>query len=88
MLYEVITSPDPGLIVSYDLKLMDGPETLETLKSHRKEQILWAHACCWVQPFGVAPDLATYFYQYNSAPWESQLKHDGDGVVGTPPDNT
>ena len=60
-----------GLVVAYDLDAL--PMQLQVaLRHHRPDQILWAHATCWTRPPICTPDIATYLYQHNVAPWEPQ----------------
>jgi hypothetical protein len=51
---------------------------LERLRQHRPGQVLFAHASCWTDPFPFAPDVTTYLYQANVAPW------DGGGLMNDP----
>jgi hypothetical protein len=39
--------------------------------------VLFAHASCWTEPFSYAPDVTTYLYQVNVAPWQGgQMRYD------------
>jgi hypothetical protein len=68
-------TPEPGLIVAYDLRRLDG-EVLQSLKDHRPGQILFAHAACWTEEPPFVADLTTYLYQMNAAPWDARLGFD------------
>jgi tetratricopeptide (TPR) repeat protein len=76
----------PGLIVVYDPSEIQDEGTFESLKAHRPGQVLWAHACDWVQPFPFTPDVTTFLYQSNTAPWGGQLVvgEEGASEVGEP----
>lgn len=63
---------EPGLVVAYDLALID-EDIYAALKDHRPGQILWSHALCWTQQSPIAPDLVTFLYQMNTAPWDGGL---------------
>ncbi|MFT4974372.1 MAG: tetratricopeptide (TPR) repeat protein [Myxococcota bacterium] len=66
-----------GLGVAYDLDSL--PMQLQVaLRHHRPDQRLWAHATCWTTPPICAPDIVTYLYQVNAAPWEPGLGLDDD----------
>ncbi len=65
-------STTPGLLVAYDLALLDG-DLLSTLAQHRSRQILWQHASCWTEEQPVAADLCTFLYQFNTPPWGEVL---------------
>ncbi len=68
-------SPQPGLIVAYDLGALE-PPVLQSLRLHDTGQVLWAHASCWTddQPFAV--DCATFLHQFNASPWDKHLSVD------------
>src|SRR5688572_12908372 len=68
---------DPGLFVAYDMDELDEP-SLRAMMTHRRGQVLWVHASCWTQPFAYAPDLVTFLYQFNAAPWGERLVVDPD----------
>jgi hypothetical protein len=79
----------PGVIVAYDLDLVGSGDALEQLRDHRPGQVLFAHASCWTDPFPYAPDVTTYLYQTNLAPWDAQLTRDpetGEVKPGEPDD--
>ena len=59
----------PGLIVVYDLAFTPTHELFESLQMQRPGQLLWAHASCWTNPFPYSPDITTFLYQSNTAPW-------------------
>ncbi|APR80905.1 Hypothetical protein A7982_06252 [Minicystis rosea] len=61
---------EPGIVVAYDLDLVGNADVLEQLRDHRPGQVLFAHASCWTDPFPYAPDVTTYLYQVNTAPWD------------------
>jgi tetratricopeptide (TPR) repeat protein len=66
-----------GLYIAYDLDMVNNRETLEELNSHKPNQILWVHASCWTNPFPYAPDITTFLYQHNVAPWsEGRMRYD------------
>jgi hypothetical protein len=66
------------LVVAYDLDCAASGPVLERLRQHRPGQVLFAHASCWTDPFPFAPDVTTYLYQANVAPW------DGGGLMSDP----
>jgi len=67
--WEDIDIETPGLIVAYDLDEISSQEILQDLALHRPNQLLWAHASSWTNPFPYAPDITTYLYQANVSPW-------------------
>jgi hypothetical protein len=67
-----------ALVVAYDLDCAASAGVLERLREHRPGQVLFAHASCWTDPFPYAPDVTTYLYQANVAPW------DGGGLMAGP----
>jgi hypothetical protein len=67
-----------GLVIAYDLDCAASGGVLERLREHRPGQVLFAHASCWTDPFPFAPDVTTYLYQANVAPW------DGGGLMSDP----
>lgn len=79
---------DPGLFVAYDMDELD-EAALRALMTHRPGQVLWVHASCWSQPFAYAPDVVTFLYQYNAAPWGERLVVDPKTQEATqaPPDD-
>jgi hypothetical protein len=60
----------PGVVVAYDLDQVEDAEALGQLREHRPGQVLFAHASCWTEPFSYAPDVTTFLYQLNAAPWQ------------------
>lgn len=67
----------PGVVVAYDLDQVQDAEVLAQLHEHRPGQVLFAHASCWTEPFSYAPDVTTYLYQVNVAPWQGgQMRYD------------
>lgn len=80
-------SDAPGLIVAYDLSLLD-ETVLPTLIEHHPGQILWSHAACWVEDLPIAADLTTFLYQVNYEPWGERLQVDEERKQTTviPPD--
>ena len=70
---------DPGLIAAYDLTKVPAPELLAVAQWHKPGQVLWSHAECWTDPFPYAPDVCTFLYQFNTAPWKPALTKDGRG---------
>lgn len=67
-----------ALVIAYDLDCAASAEVLQHLREHRPGQVLFAHASCWTDPFPYAPDVTTYLYQANVAPW------DGGGLMEDP----
>lgn len=68
----------PGLIAAYDLDRLE-PEVARALTQHYPGQILWSHAARWTEPFPVAPDIVTYLYEIQRAPWDPQIvEEDGE----------
>jgi hypothetical protein len=59
-----------GLVIAYDLDRAASTGALERLREHRLGQVLFAHAACWTDPFPYTPDVTTFLYQGNVAPWE------------------
>ena len=73
-------APDrAGLVAAYDLSRLPHPAQV-ALRHHQPEQILWAHAVCWTRPPICTPDVSTFLYQFNTAPWERQLAADGPDI--------
>lgn len=68
-------SQEPGLVVAYDLSLLED-DTLDSISQHHPGQILWSHAICWTRKQPLSADLTTFLYQTNIAPWNEQLKVD------------
>jgi hypothetical protein len=67
----------PCLVAAYDLDALDDVELAKALRDHAPGQLLWAHASCWTNPFPFSPDLTTFLYQTNAAPWaEGRLQLD------------
>jgi hypothetical protein len=58
----------PGLVVVYDLDQCPA-ELWEHIGHRRAGQWLWVHASCWTDPPSVSPDITTFLYQANVAPW-------------------
>lgn len=77
-----------GVVVAYDLDLVGSADALEQLRDHRPGQVLFAHASCWTDPFPYAPDVTTFLYQTNVAPWDAgQMRLDpetGQAVKSEP----
>jgi hypothetical protein len=65
-------------VVANDHDCSASAGVLERLREHRPGQVLFAHASCWTDPFPYAPDVTTYLYQANVAPW------DGGGLMVDP----
>jgi hypothetical protein len=63
----------PGLVVVYDLANVP-LEELKLLATRREGQLVFAQAACWTEPPGFVPDLVTYLYQVNHAPWEERSR--------------
>lgn len=74
---------EPGLIVVYVLGDVP-PDCLTSLSEHRPGQLLWSHAACWAAESSFAPDVVTYLYQVNIAPWGEELSF-GEGVTNCKP---
>lgn len=66
-------APDerPALLVAYDLDRVGSADALQRLREHLPGQVLFAHASCWTDPFPFAPDVVTFLYQTNVAPWDA-----------------
>jgi hypothetical protein len=60
----------PGVVVAYDLDRVQDADVLQRVREHRPGQVLFAHASCWTDPFPFTPDVTTYLYQVNVAPWD------------------
>jgi hypothetical protein len=80
-------SDKPGLIVVYDIALLD-EDILPTLARHRPGQILWNHASCWTEEQPISGDLTTFLYQVNYEPWGERMVVDPEQqqMVTEPPD--
>ncbi|HEY3450410.1 MAG TPA: hypothetical protein VGK67_28910 [Myxococcales bacterium] len=77
--WEERAAKTPCLVAAYDLDALGDLELMKVLRDHAPGQILWAHASCWTNPFPFAPDLTTFLYQTNAAPWaEGRLQVDPD----------
>jgi hypothetical protein len=75
------TLDEPGLVVAYDLGLCD-PQLVESLATHRPDQILWTHAASWTDPTAYAADIVTFLYQQNNRPWDESLLRIVEGDKG------
>jgi hypothetical protein len=77
-----------GLVVAYDLSGL-APDVAQALAQHRPGQSLWAHASSWTEPFPFAPDVTTFLYQMNTAPWGGGMGIDPETrqVKNHPPDD-
>ncbi|GHO97882.1 hypothetical protein KSF_079300 [Reticulibacter mediterranei] len=80
-------SEEPGLIVAYDLALLD-EDLLPTLLQHHPGQILWNHASCWTEDQPISGDLTTFLYQVNYEPWGERIRVDQEQqqAITEPPD--
>jgi hypothetical protein len=58
-----------GLYVAWDLDGVGDSRFLIDLKKHANDQILFVHACAWVDPPGYAPDVTTLLYQSITHPY-------------------
>jgi len=75
--WDARASATPCLVATYDLDRLGDVELMKALRDHAPGQIVWAHASCWTDPFPFSPDLTTFLYQTNTAPWsEGRLKVD------------
>jgi hypothetical protein len=67
----------PALVIAYDLDRVEDADALERMREHRPGQVLFAHASSWTDPFPYAPDVTTYLYQVNVAPWDAgRMRYD------------
>ena len=78
-------SPEPGLIVAYDMDEQSEP-VLRSLLEHRPGQVLWCHAACWTHDLPVAPDLTTFLHQYSRSPWGERVSYREEQAVTLPAD--
>lgn len=58
-----------GLVVVWDLDAVGDGAFLGALRQHTSDQLLFAHASSWVNPFPFAPDVTTFLYQHVTHPW-------------------
>jgi hypothetical protein len=63
-------STEPGLVVSYDADRLGTAERMQALEFHQPDQIWFSHASRWIEPFPFCPDVTSFLYQVNVAPWE------------------
>ncbi len=80
---------EPNTIVAaYDLSAVD-LKPYEQLRERNPGQLLFSHVLEWVRSCPIAPDVVTLLYQFNSAPWEKQLRvnEDGGGTTYSDPDD-
>jgi hypothetical protein len=70
------------IVVAYDLSAID-LTPYKQLSEHSSGQLLFSHALRWVQSCSIAPDVLTLLYQFNSAPWEPQLRVSPDDSATT-----
>ena len=74
------------LVVAYDLGSVD-PSFMQAMHSREPNQVLFSHCVSWTDPPAFSPDICTYFYQVQTAPWDLQLRVTRDGQTEqTPPD--
>lgn len=73
---------EDSLIVAYDLSAAD-LEPYESLRLRRPGQLLYSHAHCWVRSCPIAPDVVTFLHQYNTSPWDSQMRADSESEEPT-----
>ena len=74
---------EPGLIVAYCLSDATS-EVYDSLKQHRKGQVLWSHASPSFTYVPVAADITTFFYSGLNAPWaaeEEQIPQDASEAI-------
>jgi hypothetical protein len=62
-------APGEGLYVAWNLDAVGDSRFLVDLKLHAPGQILFAHACAWVDPPLYAPDVTTLLYQSITHPY-------------------
>ncbi|MFK7818931.1 MAG: hypothetical protein AB8G99_09435 [Planctomycetaceae bacterium] len=76
------------IVVAYDLSSFDDLTRYKNLREREPHQILFSHALCWVRSCPFAPDVVTLLHQYNTAPWDSQMRIDPDSnqTTQTEPD--
>jgi len=83
------TTKEPGVIAVYDLENVD-TEVQQSMLDHHPGQILFVHAFCWTMPPNFSPDITTFLYQHNIAPWGAGLRANPDSgkVEETSPDES
>lgn len=69
----LVQASGPGLIVFYDLAQLEGDDW-DRVTLHQAGRPLFVHAVNWVEPPPISPDVLTYLYQTNCAPWERQMR--------------
>ncbi|MFE0254834.1 tetratricopeptide repeat protein [Streptomyces sp. NPDC059010] len=80
------------VVVAYDLNEVaaadGGPDIIGGLFERAPGQVLHEHASNWTDPPVVTADSVALLHQSATAPWEGQLRADGDGSVerGAPDD--
>lgn len=81
---------DPGIVVIYSIEEITLNKYLAQLNEYRSNQILWLHSSSWTSPFRWAPDISTFLYQYNSAPWGERISYDSKEkkAITTTPDSS
>ena len=67
--YDDLQNDITGLVVAYDLDLVQDHEILTNLHLHEPGQVLWAHVSCWTNPYPYAPDITTYLCEKNASFW-------------------
>jgi len=64
----------PGLVVAYDLAHCQA-EVWKHIGQRSAGTWLWVHASCWTDPPPLSPEITTFLYQTNIAPWgEGRLR--------------
>jgi tetratricopeptide (TPR) repeat protein len=58
-----------GLVVVWNLDAVGEAAFLDAMREHAPDQILFAHASAWVDPFPYAPDVTTVLEQQVTHPW-------------------
>ncbi len=78
-----------GVVVAWTMESVGDPEFYRSMHAHRADQVLFAHASSWVQPFPYAPDVTTYLHQVVTHPFTGGAlvaDPDGGGVTESPAD--
>lgn len=79
---------EAGIVTVYDVGELI-PELRQPLKEHHPNQSLFVQSCSSLREHIVAPDLLTYFYEFNTSPWSSGISIENqyiEAVKGDPED--
>lgn len=71
------------VVVAYDLSAIDDLTPYERLRTREPGELLFSHALCWVRSCPISPDVVTLLHQFNTAPWEPQMRHDPEATEPT-----